>query len=343
MSKLRLISGFVGLASLVAYPIAAYANTYSLRRDNVIPIVFKDNLTLRDNRPGDTFSVRVTDNGQLPRGTELLGRIDRIHEAHGNRPASMDMRFTAILLPDDSRVPLDAAPIPLDDRYITRYGDGRIVAKSNFRQQQADVIGGAIGGYIVGSIFHRRITGTIIGTMIGISAAESDRRKDMNVVVSAGDKAGALINRDVIIDFSDAPSRYRIREHLDEGMNIPVRGTEVEDFSNLTLRFRRNDLDFPEEARPYRVGGTIMIPLERAARQMGLDVDRRPDRTVYVDGPDSTIRLSISSRQARLDGRKIDLPRSVREREGVIYVPLEALTPLLKDDLYINGSRFGGN
>jgi hypothetical protein len=348
MSYLRPSTGFVGLAVFAVLPGMSAASTYFLRRDNVLPVVFEDKLTLKENRPGDVFAVRVTDTGQLPVGAELLGRIDRIHPPRGNRPASMDLRFTDILLPDHSRVPLDAAPLPLDNKFITRDGDGRMTAKQDLRQQQNDVIGGAIGGYIIGSIFHRRFTGAVIGTMIGVSAAESERAKDSNQIANPGDKVGALINHDVRIDYVDSPSRIDINRRLDQGMDGPVRGYHGpvggrQPVASISLTYRNRDLSFPDDARPYRIGKEVMVPLEPTASQFKLDVDRRPDRTIYVDGPDHNLRLTLSSREARIDGRRIDLPRTVLELNGVLYVPLSALALLLKEDLFVNGQKFQTN
>jgi hypothetical protein len=255
----------------------------------------------------------------------------------------MDLRFTEILLPDRSRVEIDASPLLLDDKYITRDGDGRMVAKQNLRQQQNDVIGGAIGGFIVGSIFHRRVAGTIIGTMVGISAAESERAKDMNVIASPGDKVGALINHDVSIDFVPAgPSRQDINRRLDRGMDGPARQFR-RPVGDIRITFHDRDLTFPDDARPYRIGRDIMVPLEPVANQLKLDVDRRADRTIYVDGPDRNLRLTLSSRQARLDGEPLDLSHTVLEMNGVIYVPLDALKPLVKDDILLNGRPYPGN
>jgi len=342
MTNLRISSGFVGFALMAFLPTAANASTYILRRDTVLPVVFEDKLTLRDNRPGDTFVVRVTNNGQLPDGSEILGRIDRIHPPRGNRPPSMDLRFTDILLPDRSRIPIDASPLMLDDKYITRDGDGRMMAKQDLRKQQNDVLGGAIGGFIVGSIFHRRITGTIIGTMVGISAAQSDRAKDSNIIASPGDKVGALMNHDVTIDFVDGgPSRTDVNRRLDRGMDGPARGQvggrKFEDFQ-ITVRDR--DLRFSIDARPYRIGNDVMVPLESTARQLKLHVDRRSDRTIFIDAPGRSLRLMLNSRDARLDGKSIDIPHTVLEMDHVVYVPLDALLPLLKDDVLINGQRY---
>ncbi len=332
MNNLRLSTGLMGLAILSAIPAFGTANVVTLRRDTVIPVVFEDKLTVQDNRPGDFFTVRVTDNDFLPHGSELLGRIDRIHPARGNRPASMDLRFVKILLPDNSRVLLDASPIPMDDRYITRTGDGRIIAKSDVRQQQNDVLGGAIGGFIVGSILHRRVAGTIIGTMVGVVAAENDRAKGSNLVVNSGDRVGALINHDVTIDFSGAPARLG---EFDRPSDAGPRGSNQ---GPITIGFKKNDVRFPDNAKPYWIGDVIMVPLEPAARQMELDVDQRKDRVVYINGPESSMRIMIASRQARLDGKNFDLPRTVVEREGMVYVPLDALLPLIKADVYVNGT-----
>jgi hypothetical protein len=339
MNSLRSSRGMVGLLVLVALPSFGLADTYLLRRDNVIPVVFKESLTIKDNRPGDTFTVKVVDTDQLPKGTELLGRIDRIHPARGNRPASMDLRFIQILLPDRSKVVLDAAPLPLDNKYITRTGDGRIVAKQDIRQQQNDILGGAIGGFIVGSIFHRRIAGTIIGTMIGVAAAESSHDKDSNVIVTAGDKCGALINQDVRIDFEDVPPPPPGRDQLDQGMANPATIQGPVDLS-IRLNFRRHDLEFPRGSRPFYIGKNLMVPLGPMAKHLGLKVDRHGDRTIDVSSRDSHIHLSLNSRQAKLDDKRIDLPRTVMELKGSVFVPLDALTPLVKDGVLLNGSKY---
>lgn len=348
MTHLRATTKFLGFAALAVMPGIGNASTYLLRRDNVLPVVFEDKLTMKESRPGDTFVVRVTDNGQLPPGSEMLGRIDRIHPPRGNRPPSMDLRFTDILLPDHSRVSIDAAPLLLDDKTITRDGDGRMMAKQDIRQQQSDVLGGAIGGFIVGSLFHRRVTGTIIGTMVGVSAAQSERAKDSNIIASPGDKVGALINRDVSIDYVGVPiSRYDINRNLDRGMDGPVRGyrgpVDSRRSGVIQITFENRDLGFPDDARPYRIGREVMVPLEPIADQLKLDVDRRPDRTIYVDGPDRNLRLTLNSREARLDGQRFDLPRTVLELNGVLYVPLSALTPMLKHDLLVNGKKYPDN
>jgi len=343
MRSLRFSTGFVGLAVLTALPSVGVANTYTLHRDDVIPVVFADRLTVKDSRPGDSFTVRVADSALLPPGTEFMGRIERIHPAHMARPASMDLRFVAILLPDHSRVPLDAAPLALDDRYITRFGDGRLVAKQDVRLQQSEILGGAIGGFIVGSIFHHRFLGATVGTMIGISAAEQQRAKDANVIVSTGERVGALINRDVTIDFEEQSSRYDINKTLDHGMADPAHTTPAASQSAITIRVRNRDLSFSKKARPYMLGNTVMVPLERTAGQLKLNVNRQKERTIVVKGSGSSVRLNLSSRGAEMDGRRFDLPRTVIEIGGVIFAPLEALLPLLKDEVFVNGQKVESN
>ena len=339
----------LGFAIVTALPTAGLADTFVLRRDNVIPVSFEATLTVKDNRPGDLFFAKVGDTDQLPAGSELQGRIDRIHPARGNRSSSMDLRFTDLILPDHSRVALDASPLPLDDKYITRTGDGRIVAKQNIRQQQNDVLGGALGGLIVGSILHRRVAGTILGTMIGVEVAQSDREKNGNVVVSAGDRFGALINQTVTIDYAQPPSRYDANRRLDQGMNEPSKGiqghidarrSDPEIFLNIHISFRNKEVFFPEDAKPYRIGKDIMVPLDPTAQQFFLRVDRRRGRKIVVHGKNSDLELTLSSREARLADQHFDLSRTVVERRGVVYVPLDALTSLIKEDVLLNGTKF---
>ncbi len=333
-----------GFALFGILPLVASADTLTLRRDMILPVEFESSLTLKENRPGDTFFVKVRDTDLVPKGTELEGTIERIHVARGNRSSSMDLRFHHIILPDHTRVLLDASPLPLDNRYLTRDGDGRMVAKQDVRKQQSDVIGGAVGGFIVGSIFHRRITGTILGTIVGSIAAQNDRDRDTNLVVKQGERIGALINESVTIQSgpSAPPSRLEVNSRLDRRMSDPVRqrGTiELENRYNIRLSFHDKLMEFPDDALPYRVGKNLMVPLDPAARQFGLDVDRRPNGTVYVDGADLNIRLLIGSKDARLDGKNIELPRPLLDKNGVLFVPIDALLPLIKDEVLLNGKR----
>ncbi len=341
MSNLRLLPG-VACAVWVAVPCLSAADTYFVRRDNVIPVAFEDKLTVSENRPGDTFVVRVADTNQLPANTEFRGRIEKIHLARPGRSASMDLRFVEMRLPDGSRVPIDAAPIPLDNRYIVRYGDGRMVAKQDIRQQQADILGGAIGGFIVGSIFHRRIAGAMIGTMVGVAAAASESAKDGNTIVTPGQKVGALFNKDVTVDFDQGaqpPSRVDINRKLDRQMASPLQASWTRTVPDIRLRYDANELRFPDDALPYRIGDTVMVPLDPAARQLKLTVIRGSGRAITVNGPDREMRLMLDSRDAHLGSREFDLTRTVVQYRHVLYVPLDALVPLLKHDLFLNDKK----
>ena len=346
MPKTSFHSLIFGLAMVPMLPTLASASDVNLRRDNVIPVVLEDKLSLAEHQVGDTFTARVTDDGPLPSGTEFLGRIDGIHPAKGNRPSSMDLRFTKILLPDNSRINVDAAVITLDERYITRGGDGRMIAKQDIRKQQNDVLGGAIGGFIIGSIFHRRVTGAVLGTIAGVAVAESDRAKDNNLIANKGDKLGALINRDVFFRLSDGNGRG-VASRLDRPMSEPARQDtgrykvrEDDHNAPIVLTFQKTDLQFPTDARPYWIGDTVMVPLEPAANQLALDVDRHKDRTVSLNGKDINMELTQFSRDVRLNGELVTLPRTVVIHNGVIFVPLDALVMMVRDPVLLNGTKY---
>ncbi len=341
----------VGTALFMILPAVSLGEMIKIRRDSVIPVVLEDNLSISDRHAGDVFTVRAADDSPLPKGSELLGKIDQIHPASGKRPSSMDIRFTRIMLPDNSSIKLDAAAIPLDDRYIIRGKDGRLVAKQNIRKQQGDVIGGAIGGFIIGSIFHRKVAGAIIGTVIGAAVAESDRQKDNNTIASTGDKLGALVNKDITVDVPDSDRVQQQKSEKDSDLQVDRRVEDRQDTDRIPrsdrhykfdVRFKDRAVTFPSDAKPYWIGETLMVPLEPTADQLGLDVDRRKDRIVYVDGKDMNLKLTRSSRQAQLNGDHIVLPRTVAEHNGVLYVPLDALAMVIKENLTVNGTKYFG-
>jgi len=342
MKNVRHYGLWFGMSGLVMLCAGAQAETVILRRDAVIPVVLEDKLTVSGSHVGDSFTARVADDLTLPKNTELIGRIEGIHRSNGSRPNSMDLRFVRIILPNNTRVKLDAAAIPLDDHWVTRSGDGRLVAKQDVRKQQNDILGGAVGGFIVGSIFHRRITGAVLGTILGSAVAASDREKDNDLIANSGDKLGALVNREIAVDIRSD------RSHFAEDHSVVRTDSRAADakreapgtYDPVKLNFSQTELQLPADQKPYWIGHTLMVPLEAVGNQLGLIIEKKDDRTYYVDSKDDELRVTVFSRHTILNGKELVLPRTIVDRDGVVYIPLDGLVKICKDAVLVNGTKY---
>jgi hypothetical protein len=82
-----------------------------------------------------------------------------------------------------------------------------------------------------------------------------------------------------------------------------------------------------------------MVPLNRTADQLDLDVDSRSGESYVITDSDSNLRIEQGSRDYRLNGRYGTKAVRVQERDGTVYVPLEVLVELKRDPVYLNGVR----
>lgn len=339
------------MALTLALPTLASAADIRLYGDQVVPVTFDDEISLKENRRGDRFTATVVDDRDLPRGTRFEGRIVDIQQKRDDRPAFVDMEFTSVRLPDGTRANLRAVPIRLDDRYVRRDRDGRFVADRKAIRKENVVIGGAVGGLILGSIFKKPFEGAFIGALAGIVLGETGAlNQKTEVAITRGQKVGALIERNATIRYNgdwygrddrngrydDWDNRNRDRDRDDNWYND--RDDRYRD--EWTVRYNNRDLRFARDEQPYRLGDTLMVPLESAARQMDLDIERIGNsRVFFVEDRDSSLRLEQDSTSYRLNGRRGTLPRALVERRGVVFAPLEALALLKPNAVTLNGGR----
>src|SRR5687767_4749915 len=201
----------IGVALMALSPSVFAADTVRIRRGLVVPVRFEQELSLRQNRPGDRFSAIVERGDRdLPAGTVLQGEIVDMERQRGDRAGFMVLEFNDMLLPDGNRVQIQALPIRMDDKSIRRGSDGRLEAKKKLEDSGKHIIGGMIGGYILGRIMgDRKGSGIVIGALAGILVAEAHRGETaQEVVVRRDTRMGALFEREVQFEF-DFNGDYR--------------------------------------------------------------------------------------------------------------------------------------
>ncbi len=366
----------LSLLAMSALPISSFANSVTLNRDAVVPIVFDNALNISDSQAGDRFTCHVEGDRDLPTGTRLQGRIVSIRIPRGDRPASMDLEFTSIELPNGVSTRIHALPIPLNKDLVRADDNGRLFVRNDVRRQGAYVIGGALGGYLLGSLFHRRVTGLFLGTVAGMIAADSDRTKSQNTVVDRGTKMGALFNQDVTLEISDrgrgswdrgwdssrptsggsSNSGWDGTHHgggSDRGWDSSKPRTDSQTapptappatppapaVPDISIRLGDKALTFDAEAAPYYDGEVVMVPVERMASLLELSFEKGDKNSAYIESADNSIKLEQDSATYRFNGKRSPLSHPAVVKKDVLYAPASVFAALTTKDLVVNGNK----
>ena len=148
----------------------------------VIPVTLDQALNSATTRVGSTFtasikSVRLGDS-EFPAQTKIEGRVTEARPSQNNQPGVLDMAWTAAILPDGTRVPLNGQLTSLDTDNVTNQG-GRLVASGAKKDDRLKVIGiGAGAGYVLGRVLDTNSTvSTILGAAGGYLFSRSRDRK----------------------------------------------------------------------------------------------------------------------------------------------------------------------
>ena len=369
--------GFALAAMALASSVFAAENV-RLRRGLVVPVRFEQELSLRQNRPGDRFSAVVERDRDVPEGTLFEGEIVDMDRQRGNRAGFMQLEFHSMILPDGQRVPIQALPIRMDDKSIRRGSDGRFEAKKKLEDSGKHIIGGMIGGYILGRIMgNHRGEGIVIGALAGIIMAEASRGEAaQEIVIKRGASMGALFEREVQFDFdyrgdyrrnprSNDPysrddrrpdprdDRYPPDQRDDryppdrrDDRNPPDRYDPRDERQDPrsdrapVIEYNRRELRFAQDEQPYREGNVWMVPLAATAEQMGFQVDGSGDsRRIYVEDDENVLVFEQGSKTYRLNGRRIEMPIALSVRNERLFVPIDAFSAAKSGQISINGTR----
>lgn len=308
-------------AALLAQPIFAQVETghISIHKGDAIPVTFDTEINVNSAHEGDRVETTVSDASYLPRGSHIDGFIKKVTKKVDDTPASLEISFDQIFLPDGSRVNITAVPVPLDKKYVQRNPDGKYVAKQT-ATRASTVLGGAVGGLIIGQLLHRPFEGAFIGTLAGIIVAEAG--KDGQVLVIKKDSAAAAVFQ--------KPVGFTI--------NVADNGTYGSlPPSSFEIKVGSKEISFPPDAAPYYDNGVVMVPLRIAADKVNATYDST-NTAIYIENHDHSLRLEPGSSKIRLDGKFGDLPRALVNRNGTIYGPIDVLQKVTDQEISVNGT-----
>lgn len=335
----------VALVALISGSALSQSSDRIVIRDNeVIPVKFEKAINAKSAKRGDRISALVDGDRFLPEGTRLVGRIAEVQRKDGDRKAYAELEFTDLELPNGQRVQIDAYPVSLDNKSVSRDRNGRMEAKKGTRKDNV-VIGSTVGGLVLGSLFKKPLEGAIIGALGGILVAETDTLNTSGeLIVDKGQRMGAAFDREVVIDWRDRDyreDRYtdRDRDRDDRDSRDNRDDQDRYDRSEILIEFKDKELRFDRDQMPYREGSTIMVPLGDVASQLNLEVNRTSSGIFFLEDEDNTVKLEQNKSEMRLNGKRVNLPKAISAKDGVTYVPIEVFAAIKRDSLYVNGSR----
>ena len=155
----------------------------TIEAGTVFAVEFLETLSSASSRPGETFRARVTgdlrQDGRvvIPAGSEVVGEVTEAVPLRkvGGR-AKLAVRFTDLVLPSGSSVPIEASFV----------GQG----KSETGRDAATIGGAAAGGAVLGRVLNKgdRSKGAVIGAILGavIGTAVASRTPGEEVTIDDG-------------------------------------------------------------------------------------------------------------------------------------------------------------
>ncbi|HJS43607.1 MAG TPA: glycine zipper 2TM domain-containing protein [Gemmatimonadales bacterium] len=151
-----------------------------------IDLTINDELSSRENKPGDTFSAKVVNdirdpsgNVAIDAGSTVNGNVVAVKPAPNRRtPGTLTLAVSTIET-DGKTFPIRATIDSVKTEYRKQPISGRDAAKVGV---------GAAAGAVVGQIISKNTKGTVIGAVVGgmAGAGVAAETKDMDIVLPDG-------------------------------------------------------------------------------------------------------------------------------------------------------------
>lgn len=181
---------------------------YTVGAGRTLRVRLNGGLDSETARKGDTFTATVVDpvysrNGVLviPQASTVLGRVTGVSRAGRNgEPASIDVRFTSLTLPNRSRHPINGSLTDLSEKRGESNNEGGVSAQKGGNRNARFIGGGAGGGALIGAMAGGG-KGMLIGGAIGAAtgAVGKEVKKGNEVKVKSGTEFGVLLNRSLTL------------------------------------------------------------------------------------------------------------------------------------------------
>ncbi len=270
----------------------------------VIPVTLDKALNSATTRVGETFtasikSVRLGDS-EFPAGTKIEGRVSEARPSGNNDPGVLDLDWTAAILPDGTRIPLQGQLASLDTNSVSNQG-GRLIASGAKKDDRLKVIGiGAGAGYVLGRVLKTNSTvSTILGAAGGYLFSRSRDKKAEEARLAQNTTLGVELTN--AARYTDTTDYGRFRDPY---------------LRDVNTRFNPNDYGYDQTAsvRPsdnyngYQVSNTMPNPVYDTNGNLYTAPNPVYDangQTIYPPVPNNTV---TGDNQILAGARQISIP-----------------------------------
>lgn len=178
-------------------------------------VTLENTINSMTSRVGDTFKAEIDEplvidsQTVIPAGSELTGQVTYIEKAgRVGKNALMDIRFTAVKLPNGDKVPLNAKIITTDSSGVLRGGKKTNIVLKATGTAAGSTAAGAAGGTAAGALFGSVAGGAILGTAVGgvVGVGYALYRKGKDIVLPSGSKLGITLEQPLTVSNSKVQS-----------------------------------------------------------------------------------------------------------------------------------------
>jgi len=181
---------------------------YSIKAGHVMRVRLNSDLDSERARVGDVFKTTLVDpvyssGGVLlaPEASTVSGQVTAVQRAAKNgKPATLDVQFTSITLPNGIRRSLNGSLTDLSESGGKSDNEGTVSANKTSHRKAKFIGGGAAGGAVIGAIAGGG-KGLAIGAGVGaITGAVAGRlKKGHEVKVKSGTEFGVILNQNIAL------------------------------------------------------------------------------------------------------------------------------------------------
>lgn len=317
---MKLYTGFLTAALMMALAIPASAATILVPENTVIPVTLDESLSSATNRVGDKFIAHHegVNGAGFPERTKFLGRVESVTRASGKTAGQIGVAFVSAKLPNGTRVPIEGRLTSLDERNVqTDPATGRLVGTAAARKGDLKFVAyGAGAGLVIGQVVGKRpFLGAVLGAAAGYLYGQKQVKPAIgkDVQVASGTGFGILLDREVaLVDTTPAAVA---------GVTAMVPSSGP----GWQVTF----------LQPFMSGNDLMVPLRSVMSSIDMPYDyNSATKTVRVSNNNSRAVHTVGTRIVRLDGQTVELDAVSRIVHGAIFVPVSYIELLTGRDAY---------
>lgn len=139
----------------------------------------------------------------IPNGTKVEGHVSAVRAKEGKVEGMLALQPDNIVLADGTRYPITASMMKIDKKSVTKEKDGRLMAKTAYREPSNYIVTGAAVGVGIAAIAGGDLlAGGLLGAAIGFFIGQSRGQYAQDVTLKQGTVFGVRFDQDTPIEIA---------------------------------------------------------------------------------------------------------------------------------------------